>query len=219
MAKAKHFSGSLIKSLRMPKYDSSVVLTADNLACVRGLQVVFAHLNFTVACGKVLHVSGANGAGKSSLLRTICGLLAPSTGTISLGDSTSVAANCHYLGHADGLKSTLTPSETIFYETRLWASGEPRSGKDLLAFVGLRQQADQPVASLSAGQRRRLALTRLLGTPRLVWLLDEPYTALDSAGRELVNTLIRSQTEAGGLVVLAAHEAVVLADQHLDLSA
>mgnify|MGYP001998121632 FL=1 len=203
----------------MPRYDSSVVLTANNLACVRGLQVVFADLNFAVACGKVLHVSGANGSGKSSLLRTICGLLVPSTGTISLGDRTSVAANCHYLGHADGLKSTLTPSETIFYETQLWASQGAGAGKDLLAFVGLRQQADQPVASLSAGQRRRLALTRLLGAPRLVWLLDEPYTALDSSGRELVDTLIRRQIEAGGLVVLAAHESVVLADQVLDLSA
>ena len=89
--------------------------------------------------------------------------------------------------------------------------------QDLLAFVGLLKQADQRVSTLSAGQRRRLALTRLLASPRRLWLLDEPYTALDAAGRELVDTLIRRQVEAGGSVVLAAHEPVPLADQHLEL--
>ena len=130
-----------------------------------------------------------------------------------------MASQCHYLGHADGLKNTLTPRETIFYESRFWNSQEPRAAEDLLGLAGLLKQADQRVSTLSAGQRRRLALTRLLAAPRRVWLLDEPYTALDAAGRDLVDTLIRHQAEAGGLVVLAAHEPVPLADQHLELGA
>jgi heme exporter protein A len=94
-----------------------------------------------------------------------------------------------------------------------------RAGEDLLAFAGLLKQADQRIATLSAGQRRRLALTRLMAAPRRVWLLDEPYTALDGGGRELVDTLIRRQAEAGGLVILAAHEPVPLADHQLVLNA
>ena len=228
MVKTEYFSNDYAEfpAVAVPKGHLS--LRVENLACARGLRVVFADLNFMLAGGDVLHVSGANGAGKTSLLRMICGLLTPAAGTVSLtagtvslsdGAAFSLAAQCHYLGHADGLKNTLTPRETIFYESRFWASHCPRAADDLLGLAGLLKQADQRVATLSAGQRRRLALTRLLGAPRRVWLLDEPYTALDAAGRELVDTLIRRQTGAGGLVVLAAHEPVPLADHHLELGA
>ena len=217
MVKTENFSytSAVFPAAADTKYQVS--LRVENLACARGLRVVFADLNFTLAGGGVLHVSGANGAGKTSLLRMICGLLAPAAGTISLSDSTPLAPQCHYHGHADGLKNTLTPRETIFYENRFSTSQEPSAAEDLLALAGLRKQADQRVSTLSAGQRRRLALTRLLAAPRRLWLLDEPYTALDAAGRHLVDTLIRHQAEAGGLVVLAAHEPVPLADQHLEL--
>ena len=222
MVKTEYFSDSYAKLPLTAMSEGQVSLLVENLACVRGLRVIFADLNFALAGGGVLHVSGANGAGKTSLLRMICGLLAPATGTISLADGVALAAQCHYLGHADGLKNTLTPRETIFYESRFLApqSGNgARSGEDLLAFVGLLKQADQRIATLSAGQRRRLALTRLMAAPRRVWLLDEPYTALDGGGRELVDTLIRRQAEAGGLVILAAHEPVPLADHQLVLNA
>jgi len=226
MVKTEYFSDAYAEFPAAAVPEGQLSLRVENLACARGLRVVFADLNFTLAGGGVLHVSGANGAGKTSLLRMICGLLAPaagtvslSAGTVSLADGAELASQCHYLGHADGLKNTLTPRETIFYESRFWASQSPRAAEDLLGLAGLLKQADQRVATLSAGQRRRLALTRLLGAPRRVWLLDEPYTALDTAGRELVDTLIRRQTGAGGLVVLAAHEPVPLADHHLELGA
>ena len=222
MVKTEYFSDAYAEIPRTAMSEGLVSLRVENLACVRGLRVVFADLNFALAGGGVLHVSGANGAGKTSLLRMICGLLAPAAGTISLADGVVLAAQCHYLGHADGLKNTLTPRETIFYESRFLApqSGDgAREGEDLLAFAGLLKQADQRIATLSAGQRRRLALTRLMAAPRPVWLLDEPYTALDGSGRELVNTLIRRQAEAGGLVILAAHEPVPLADHQLVLNA
>ena len=217
MVKTEKFSYTYAAFPAVADMKKQVSLLVENLACARGLRVVFADLSFTLAGGGVLHVSGANGAGKTSLLRMICGLLAPAAGTISLSDGTPLASQCHYLGHADGLKNTLTPRETIFYENRFWTSREPKAAEDLRGLAGLLNQADQRVSTLSAGQRRRLALTRLLASPRRLWLLDEPYTALDVAGRELVDTLIRRQTEAGGLVVLAAHEPVPLADQHLEL--
>ena len=194
-------------------------LRVENLACVRGLRVVFADLNFTLAGGGVLHVSGANGAGKTSLLRMICGLLAPAAGLFRCPTARHWPHNVIISAMPMGLKNTLTPRETIFYESRFWTSQELRAAEDLLGLAGLLKQADQRVSTLSAGQRRRLALTRLLAAPRRVWLLDEPYTALDAAGRDLVDTLIRHQAEAGGLVVLAAHEPVPLADQHLELGA
>ena len=230
MVKTEYFSDAYAEIPRTAMSEGQVSLRVENLACVRGLRVVFADLNFALAGGGVLHVSGANGAGKTSLLRMICGLLAPAAGTISLADgaasslaeAAALAAQCHYLGHADGLKNALTPRETIFYESRFLApqSGDgARAGEDLLAFAGLLKQADQRIATLSAGQRRRLALTRLMAAPRRVWLLDEPYTALDGGGRELVDTLIRRQAEAGGLVILAAHEPVPLADHQLVLNA
>ena len=222
MVKTEYFSDSYAEFPRTTMSEGQVSLRVENLVCVRGLRVVFADLNFTLAGGGVLHVSGANGAGKTSLLRMICGLLVPTAGTISLADGAVLAAQCHYLGHADGLKNTLTPRETIFYESRFLApqSGDgARAGEDLLAFAGLLKQADQRIATLSAGQRRRLALTRLMVAPRRVLLLDEPYTALDGGGRELVDTLIRRQAEAGGLVILAAHEPVPLADHQLVLNA
>ena len=221
MVKTEYFSDAYAEIPRTAMSEGQVSLRVENLACVRGLRVVFTDLNFALAGGGVLHVSGANGAGKTSLLRMICGLLAPAAGTISLADGAVLAAQCHYLGHADGLKNTLTPRETIFYESRFLApqSGDgARAGEDLLAFAGLLKQADQRIATLSAGQRRRLALTRLMAAPRRVWLLDEPYTALDGGGRELVDTLIRRQAEAGGLVILAAHEPVPLADHQLVLN-
>ena len=219
MVKTEYFSDAYAAFSDAADTEDQVSLRVENLACARGLRVVFANLNFTFTGGGVVHVSGANGAGKTSLLRMICGLLAPAAGTISLSDGTPLASQCHYLGHADGLKNTLTPRETIFYESRFWTSQELRAAEDLLGLAGLLKQADQRVSTLSAGQRRRLALTRLLAAPRRVWLLDEPYTALDAAGRDLVDTLIRHQAEAGGLVVLTAHEPVPLADQHLELGA
>ena len=118
MVKTEYFSDAYAAFSDAADTEDQVSLRVENLACARGLRVVFANLNFTLAGGGVVHVSGANGAGKTSLLRMICGLLAPAAGTISLSDGTPLASQCHYLGHADGLKNTLTPRETIFYESR-----------------------------------------------------------------------------------------------------
>ena len=132
MVKTEYFSDAYAAFSDAADTEDQVSLRVENLACARGLRVVFANLNFTLAGGGVVHVSGANGAGKTSLLRMICGLLAPAAGTISLSDGTPLASQCHYLGHADGLKNTLTPRETIFYESRFWTSQELRAADCLL---------------------------------------------------------------------------------------
>ena len=136
MVKTEYFSDAYTEFPTAAGREGQVSLRVENLTCARGLRVVFADLNFTLAGGGVLHVSGANGAGKTSLLRMICGLLAPAAGTVSLAagtvslsDGAELAAQCHYLGHADGLKNTLTPRETIFYESRFYLARATRGGR------------------------------------------------------------------------------------------
>ena len=207
MVKTEYFSNAYTEFPAAAVSQGQLSLQVENLACVRGLRVVFADLSFTLAGGGVLHVSGANGAGKTSLLRMICGLLAPAAGTILLSDGAPLASQCHYLSHADGLKNTLTPRETIFYENRFWTSQEPHAAEDLLGLAGLRKQADQRVSTLSAGQRRRLALTRLLAAPRRLWLLDEPNSGLDVNSQAQLETAINNHLAAGGTVISATHNA------------
>ena len=222
MVKTEYFSNAEGGRLYRPDLAETVSLRAENLACARGVRVIFSDLGFAIGAGEVLHVTGANGAGKTSLLRMICGLLAPAAGHVAISgvhDGRDIAPHCHYLGHADALKPTLTPREPIDYDTALFAPAMAANTDDLLTYAGLRRQADQRVATLSAGQKRRLTLTRLVGIPRPIWLMDEPYTALDNAGRKLVDTLVRAHADAGGLAIIAAHEEVGVANRQLVLGA
>jgi heme exporter protein A len=182
-------------------------LSAVDLACHRGGRDVFAGLSFAVASGEALVVTGRNGAGKSSLLRTIVGLVRLAHGTLTLegGDpELTVAEQAHYLGHQDALKPSLSVSENL----RFWAGFLGSALADIkpsLEAVGLAELADLPAAYLSAGQRRRLSIARLLAVKRPIWLLDEPTSTLDATAQDRLSALMRAHLAEGGLIMAATH--------------
>jgi heme exporter protein A len=182
-------------------------LSGRGVTCVRGGREVFADLDFEVASGEALAVTGQNGSGKTSLLRLVAGLLMPTGGTIALegGEAElTLAEQAHYLGHRDALKPALSVEENLSF-WRNFLGGEAAEVGASLKAVGIDHAAHLPAAYLSAGQRRRLSLARLLAVRRPVWLLDEPTAALDAAGQELFSGLMREHLAGGGLVVAATH--------------
>jgi heme exporter protein A len=187
-------------------------LSAVDLACHRGGRDVFAGLSFAVASGEVLTVTGRNGAGKSSLLRTIVGLVRIAQGKLSLegGDpDLTIAEQAHYLGHQDALKPSLTVAENL----RFWVGFLGTQAADMhpaLAAVGLDELADLPAAYLSAGQRRRLSIARLLAVKRPIWLLDEPTSTLDASAQDHLAGLMRAHLSEGGLIMAATHGGIGL---------
>ena len=182
-------------------------LRGHALRCVRGGREVFAGLDFEAVAGELLAVVGRNGSGKTSLLRLIAGLLVPADGAIALagGDAElTLPEQCHYLGHRDAIKPALSVAENLSF----WADflgGERCDPADSLVTVGIDHATDLPAAYLSAGQRRRLSLARLLTVRRPVWLLDEPTNALDTAGQEMFSGLMREHLARGGMIVAATH--------------
>jgi heme exporter protein A len=182
-------------------------LTSKNLACSRGGRDVFAGLSFSLSGGEALVVTGRNGAGKSSLLRMIAGLIRISGGRLTLtggDDDSPIGEQSHYLGHQDALKPSLSVGENL----RFWAEflGDRRPTiQPALAAVDLVQLADLPAAYLSAGQRRRLSIARLVAVQRPLWLLDEPTSALDVPSQNRLAELMRGHLAGGGMIVAAAH--------------
>lgn len=185
-------------------------LIAEGLTCRRGGRLLFQDLSFVLAPGEALIVLGPNGAGKSSLLRILAGFLEPEAGETYLEGEEDIfepfeAAHC--LGHRDGVKAALTVREAAFVE-RAILGGEVDAVDPALERVGLGRFADVPCGALSAGQRRRVGMARLLTCPRPLWLLDEPTTALDTTGRVLMEALIAEHRSGGGMVVAATHQAI-----------
>ena len=181
-------------------------LRAENLACQRGGREVFAGLNFALPAGEALVVTGRNGAGKSSLLRLIAGLVRVSAGKIELagGDAdSSIGEQAHYLGHQDAVKGSLTLAENLRFWIEFLGGGKPVGAA--LEAVDLAPLADLPAAYLSAGQRRRLSIARLYAVARPLWLLDEPTTALDTASQARLAALMQEHLAGGGLIAAAAH--------------
>lgn len=194
-------------------------LVAEDLACRRGARLVFAGVSFRLGAGGALVLTGANGSGKSSLLRLVAGLLAPAAGRLSWGgapvgrDLAGHHARLHYVGHQDAVKPVMTPRETLVF----WAAmggpqlpGAASAVENALAAFALDGVADWPCRWLSAGQRRRLALARLLVRPAPLWLLDEPASALDDESQVRLEQLIAAYREAGGRVLVATHAAIAL---------
>ncbi len=182
-------------------------LIADNLACTRGGRAVFTGLSFAVTDGEALVVTGRNGAGKSSLLRMIAGLVRIADGRLALegGDAeASVAEQAHYLGHHDALKPSLSVGENLSFWTRYLGSTDAAVAPALEA-VGLAPLTGLPAAYLSAGQRRRLSIARLVAVNRPLWLLDEPTSALDTPSQARLAELMRGHLADGGIIVAAAH--------------
>ena len=196
-------------------------ISASNLGCVRGSREIFRNVNFNVASGQALAVLGPNGAGKSSLLRMVAGLLRIDSGGLGLeggDDELTIPEQAHYLGHQDALKPALSVAENLGF----WAGylGNGRAGvTEALEAVGLGAIRDLPAGYLSAGQRRRLSIARLVSVPRPIWLLDEAAAALDQAAQGRLIDLMRRHLAGGGLILAATHAPLGLDAQELRLGA
>ncbi|MFN3911806.1 heme ABC exporter ATP-binding protein CcmA [Hyphomonas sp.] len=177
--------------------EAAPLLTAAGLGMIRGERVLFRDVRLAVRPGEALVLRGANGAGKTTLLRILAGLTQPETGTVTR------AAPLHWFGHREGLKPQESPRAHLKLWARAWGSDENIDA--VLSGMGLARPADVAARYLSAGQRRRTALARLLLEDRPVWLLDEPYTALDAEGRTRVDGLIAEHRAKGGAVIAAIH--------------
>jgi len=188
------------------------VLQAIGLAAFRGERLVFAGLSFAVPAGGALVLTGPNGSGKSTLLRLLAGLARPEAGRLlwdgadTLADLPAHAARLRYLGHQDAVKPGLTVAENL----QFWGGGD--AVRRALAAVDLLRLADLPARMLSAGQKRRLAIARLVLTPAPLWLLDEPTLGLDAASVARVGALLAAHRAGGGMVVAATHLPLPLAD-------
>ena len=208
------------------------MLTADSLSCIRGERTLFDDLSFELNSGQCLHVIGANGSGKTSLLRILIGINHPETGEInwrgvSTHNNPIYLKECTYIGHKDGLKNELTPVENLnFYQklnsdTKLKRLDSDELIDDTLANMGILECADLGVGKLSFGQRRRLAFARLLITDFKLWVLDEPFTGVDAQGRELIEGICAEHLNHNGMIILTNHQSLAqsqLADKLVELN-
>jgi heme exporter protein A len=191
-------------------------LLATDLACERSDRLLFSGLSLELGEGEVLQVHGTNGSGKTSLLRILCGLALPSAGAVRwrgvdifahpMGFRTEIL----YIGHHDGVKLELSPLENLRVAQALTDRPSGISPQHALERFDLAEFEDTPARALSAGQRRRIALARLLTSQARLWVLDEPFTALDRAGVRSMESIIQGQLKVGGLVVVTTHQPIRL---------
>ena len=190
-------------------------LEARALECIRDDRVLFSQLDFSLQAGEALILEGRNGSGKTSLLRIMCGIRLPDSGSVNWGgtDIARLGPDYHqhmaYVGHRDGNKLDLTPLENLAMARALGMASD-MSLEAALEKVDLSGFEDVPTRNLSAGQQRRLALARLLVTETVLWILDEPFTSLDVHGIEVIEGLLAQHTERGGMIAVTSHHAVNL---------
>jgi len=200
------------------------LLKGTDLSCIRDDRVLFEGLAFELVSGQVLLLEGKNGSGKTSLLRILCGFREPDAGEVFwCGDAINDGqyyVDMAYVGHLDGVKKELTVLENLKVSLALGRPGQ-YSIEQALTKVHLADYDDVLVQALSAGQKRRLSLARLLITKNIVWILDEPFTSLDKQGITLIETLMSEHCASGGMIVLTSHHDIELHDvdvQRINLS-
>lgn len=201
-----------------------VVLIKD-LAISRGERRLFSQLDLTLEAGQAAALVGRNGAGKTSLLRAVAGLLRPAEGSVTfegeagpIETETARAEHLHLLGHQDGLKSSRTAWEELRFQTR-WTGGTEDGARAAAKRFDLNRLLELEVRRLSAGQRRRLALARLAASPRSLWLLDEPMAPLDAAQRAAFGTVMAEHLAAGGMILASVHDPLPIPARPVEIGA
>ncbi|RZJ02371.1 MAG: heme ABC exporter ATP-binding protein CcmA [Brevundimonas sp.] len=197
------------------------MLTVSSMTLSRGERTLFRDLSFSLASGEAVALTGANGAGKTSLLRAIAGFLRPDAGTVAFTaaePSEARAKHLHWLGHLDGLKGGRSAREELAFQAA-WLGADRDGIAAAIDLLALEPLLELEVRKLSAGQRRRLALARLVASPRPLWLLDEPLSPLDARWREAVGVLMRAHLDKGGAVLAAVHDPLPVSARSLEIGA
>lgn len=195
------------------------MIAVSALTLSRGERVLFQDLSFDVAPGEAVALIGANGAGKTSLLRAVAGFIRPDAGEITFGDADPAEARSrglHLLGHLDGLKGGRTARDELAFQAE-WLGAETGGIDRAVEALSLKPLLDLEVRKLSAGQRRRLAFARLLAAPRPIWLLDEPLSPLDTRWRAGVGVMMQTHLDGGGAIIAAVHDPLPIVARTLDL--
>lgn len=184
------------------------MLTVSGLTLARGERVLFRDFDLALAAGEAVALTGANGAGKTSLLRALAGFLRPEAGAIAFADvdlAEARAKHLHWLGHLDGLKGARRAREELTFQAE-WLGADAAGVLAAIDVLALEPLLDLEVRKLSAGQRRRLAFARLVAAPRPLWLLDEPFAPLDARWRAALGLIMQAHLDKGGAILAAVHD-------------
>lgn len=195
------------------------MLSVAGLTLSRGERRLFRDLSFEVAAGEAVALTGANGAGKTSLLRAVAGFIRPDAGTVAfngLEPGEARATGLHWLGHLDGLKPARRAREELTFQAQ-WFGADADGVAAAIDVLALEPLLDLEVRKLSAGQRRRLAFARLIAAPRPLWLLDEPFSPLDARWREAMGLILQAHLDKGGAVLAAVHDPLPVPARALDI--
>lgn len=200
-------------------------LTIESLALTRGDRALFSGFNLTLQAGQAAALVGANGAGKTSLLRAVAGLIRPAAGVIRFSgaggevEAADVRAHgLHLLGHHDGLKSARRAWDELLFQVR-WTGGSLADAERARDVLKLGPLCELEIRKLSAGQRRRVALGRLIASPRTLWLLDEPFAPLDAERRQTLGGMMQAHLDGGGMILAAVHDPLPIEARQVEIGA